>query len=145
MPASTQKLLTAAAALLVLGPTTRLTTRVLASGPDLYLVGGGDPTLTAQPLVTGYPAAADLTALAASHRSHSSPRQPGGADRRCRRSAYTGPDLAPGWSPYYLTEGEVARVRSLEVDEGRDAPGLLQVPAGRATPSSRPPRRSATH
>ena len=46
IPASTQKLLTAAAALLVLGPRTRLTTRVLASGPDLYLVGGGDPTLT---------------------------------------------------------------------------------------------------
>ena len=58
--------------------------------------------------------------------------------------AYTGPDLAPGWSPYYLTEGEVARVRSLEVDEGRDAPGLLQVPRVGDPVLSRPPRRSAT-
>jgi len=127
IPASTQKLLTAAAALLVLGPTDRLTTRVLASGPNLYLVGGGDPTLTTQPLVTGYPTAADLTALA---RATARTLQPGSQAGQIVgvADAYTGPDLAPGWSPYYLTEGEVARVRSLEVDEGRDAPGLLQVP-----------------
>lgn len=124
MPASTEKLLTAAGALLVLGPTTRLTTRVLLSGPNLYLVGGGDPTLTTQPLVAGYPAAADLTTLARTvARSHPVLGQIVGVG-----DAYTGPDLAPGWSPYYLTEGEIARVRSLEVDEGRDAPGLLQVP-----------------
>ncbi len=42
-------------------------------------------------------------------------------------SAYGGPDLAPGWPAYYLVEGEVARVRSLEVDEGRFEPGLLQI------------------
>ena len=125
-PASTQKLLTAASALLVLGPQARLTTRVLASGQNLYLVGGGDPTLTTQPLATGYPPAADLTLLArAVARS-----QPAGS--RVGQivgvgSAYGGPDLAPGWSAYYLVEGEVARVRSLEVDEGRFEPGLLQI------------------
>ncbi len=126
-PASTQKLLTAAGALMVLGPTARLTTRVLASGPNLYLVGGGDPTLTAQPLVTGYPAAADLSELA---RVTARSLRPGSQVGQIVgvADAYTGPDLAPGWSPYYLTEGEVARVSSLEVDEGRDAPGLLQVP-----------------
>ncbi len=123
-PASTEKLLTAAGALLVLGPTSRLTTRVLASGPNLYLVGGGDPTLTSQPAVTGYPASADLTALARTvARTHPAAGQIVGVG-----DAYTGPDLAPGWPAYFLTEGEVARVRSLEVDEGRDAPGLLQVP-----------------
>lgn len=125
-PASTQKLLTAASALLVLGPQARLTTRVLASGPNLYLVGGGDPTLTTQPLVTGYPPAADLTALA-----RSVARSPLGGARIGHvvgvGSAYGGPDLAPGWPAYYLVEGEVARVRSLEVDEGRFEPGLLQI------------------
>jgi D-alanyl-D-alanine carboxypeptidase/D-alanyl-D-alanine-endopeptidase (penicillin-binding protein 4) len=131
MPASTQKLLTAAAALLVLGPTTRLTTRVLAGGANLYLVGSGDPTLTAQPLITGYPAAADLTELA---RAAARTLRPGSQLGQIvgvasgYAGAFTGPELAPGWSPYYLTEGEVARVSSLEVDEGRDAPGLLQVP-----------------
>jgi D-alanyl-D-alanine carboxypeptidase/D-alanyl-D-alanine-endopeptidase (penicillin-binding protein 4) len=127
IPASTEKLLTAAGALMVLGPTARLTTRVFASGADLYLVGGGDPTLTTQPLVTGYPTAADLTALA---RAAARSLRPGSRVGRIVGvgDAYTGPDLAPGWSPYYLTEGEVARVRSLEVDEGRESPGLLQIP-----------------
>ncbi len=53
VPASNQKIITAAAALLSLGPDYRLSTRVLASQPlsdgvifgDLYLVGGGDPLL----------------------------------------------------------------------------------------------------
>jgi len=54
-PASTQKLYTAATALVDLGPDHRLRTEVRATGPvlpdgtlegDLVLVGGGDPTLT---------------------------------------------------------------------------------------------------
>jgi D-alanyl-D-alanine carboxypeptidase/D-alanyl-D-alanine-endopeptidase (penicillin-binding protein 4) len=51
LPASTQKLLTAAVALQVLGPDHRFVTTVMASGldgsvaDDLYLVGGGDPLL----------------------------------------------------------------------------------------------------
>lgn len=46
-PASNQKLLTAMAALAVLGPDTRLTTElVVTSGGDLVVRGGGDPTLT---------------------------------------------------------------------------------------------------
>jgi serine-type D-Ala-D-Ala carboxypeptidase/endopeptidase (penicillin-binding protein 4) len=53
-PASNMKLLTASAALDLLGPDSRLTTKVQAAAPpaagtvtgDLYLVGGGDPLLS---------------------------------------------------------------------------------------------------
>ena len=51
VPASNLKLVTSAAALAELGPTTRLVTRVVASTPNaagrrhLWLVGGGDPAL----------------------------------------------------------------------------------------------------
>ena len=54
VPASNQKIITAAAALMLLGPDYRFTTRVLAArmpnregtlNGDLYLVGGGDPVL----------------------------------------------------------------------------------------------------
>jgi D-alanyl-D-alanine carboxypeptidase/D-alanyl-D-alanine-endopeptidase (penicillin-binding protein 4) len=120
IPASTQKLMTAAAALTVLGPRTRFTTRVLASGSDLYLVGGGDPTLSTQPQLTGYPPSADLNTLAAAVSARHKPVQ------RVIAVApdYGGPDEAAGWSPSYLTEGEAARVRSLVVDEAKLSPGL---------------------
>src|SRR5947209_725599 len=54
LPASTMKLLTATAVLARLDPSSRLTTRVLATAPpgldgtvqgDVWLVGGGDPLL----------------------------------------------------------------------------------------------------
>ncbi|MBA3605104.1 MAG: D-alanyl-D-alanine carboxypeptidase [Acidimicrobiia bacterium] len=62
IPASNQKLLTAAVALDVLGAETRYTTEVRAQAPsagvvagDLFLVGGGDPLLTS----SSYPVEAD--------------------------------------------------------------------------------------
>jgi hypothetical protein len=65
-PASTAKLLTAAAVLAARGPAYRLTTRAVA-GPepgDVVLVGGGDPTLAVNG-VGQFPGAARLDRLAA--------------------------------------------------------------------------------
>ncbi len=128
IPASTQKLLTAAAALLILGPRTRLTTRVIVSGQDVYLVGGGDPTLTTAPALYGaYPASTDLNALAAA-----AVRKLGKAGPIRRvigvGNLYGGPDEAVGWSPSYLAEGDVAPVRSLAVDAAKQTPGLAPGP-----------------
>src|SRR5690242_3027135 len=48
-PASTTKLLTSLAALQSIGPMTRFSTKVMAEGDRLTLVGGGDPFLASTP------------------------------------------------------------------------------------------------
>lgn len=119
IPASTEKLLTAGAALTVLGARSRLSTKVYAAGPDIYLVGGGDPTLSSQQVVA-YPNFANVSTLAGTvARTHHLIRRVIAVS-----PLYGGPDVAPGWSPSYLTEGEIAPVRSLVVDEAKLAPGL---------------------
>jgi len=120
-PASTAKLLTAAAALEVLGPDATLTTRVVRAGTTLYLVGGGDVTLraTAARRAT-FPAAATVATLA-----RRTVAALGGtrATRLCLdTSAWTGPSIAPGWKPTYFSDGDIARLSPLEVDEG-NVPG----------------------
>lgn len=50
VPASTVKLATGAAALAALGPDHRIPTASLAEGGEVFLVGGGDPTLSAKRL-----------------------------------------------------------------------------------------------
>ncbi len=121
-PASTTKLATAAAALDVLGPAARFTTRVVAgaSPGSIVLVGGGDPTLAAAPVpASDYPQPATLKALAAATaralraRGHRSVRM--GYDT----SLFTGPPLAPGWPMAYITTGNVTAITPLEVDQGR--------------------------
>src|SRR5215475_2981249 len=67
-PASTTKLVTAAAALAALGPDATFTTKVVrgATGNSVILVGGGDPTLAVHPFPPGqYPRPATLAGLAA--------------------------------------------------------------------------------
>jgi D-alanyl-D-alanine carboxypeptidase/D-alanyl-D-alanine-endopeptidase (penicillin-binding protein 4) len=121
-PASTTKLATAAAALDVLGPAARFTTRVVtgASPGSIVLVGGGDPTLAAGPVpASNYPQPATLKALAAS-----TARALRAQGRRSVRMGYdtslfTGPPLAPGWPMAYVTTGNVTAITPLEVDQGR--------------------------
>ncbi len=123
-PASTAKLLTAAAALHRLGPASTLPTRVVA-GTDgwVVLVGGGDVLLGDQ---AGDPAAVDgragLGDLAdqVAHRLTlaGTTTVALGVDG----SLFSGPAVHPAWDPAYLTDGYVAAVTALAVHEGRTDP-----------------------
>ena len=121
-PASSAKLTTAVAALSVLGPAARFTTRVVTGQApgSITLVGGGDPTLAAgQPPAADYPQPATLVSLAArtAHwlRAHRQRSVRLGYDV----SLFTGPPTAPGWTTGYITTGNVTPITSLEVDQGR--------------------------
>jgi D-alanyl-D-alanine carboxypeptidase/D-alanyl-D-alanine-endopeptidase (penicillin-binding protein 4) len=119
-PASTTKLLTAAAALKTLGPDYRLTTSTKEVGNTLYLVGGGDPTLiesASSPVIPAYPLPASLADLAGQTAAALTPGAP--VRLRVDTSAWTGPTSAKGWQPSYVTEGDVAPPSALELDGGR--------------------------
>ncbi|MEW1863633.1 D-alanyl-D-alanine carboxypeptidase/D-alanyl-D-alanine-endopeptidase [Streptomyces sp. NPDC088194] len=116
-PASTTKLATATAALGLLGPEKRLTTRVVATGTtgkgDVVLVGGGDPTLE-----LGQLAEDTAKALKAAGRTKIAL----GYDT----SLYSGPALHP------IGHNEnLAPVTALMADEGR-LDGSSSGPASRA-------------
>ena len=131
-PASTTKLLTAVAALHVLGPDHRFTTRAVLEGQGeqrrVVLVGGGDPYLLSKPDrrrdEPAYPARADLRTLARQRPPRA--RRPGRSGRAALGyddSLFTGPEVNPHWEPSYVPDGVVAPITALWVDEGRPAAG----------------------
>ncbi|MEJ2867219.1 D-alanyl-D-alanine carboxypeptidase/D-alanyl-D-alanine-endopeptidase [Actinomycetospora sp. OC33-EN08] len=135
VPASSTKLLTAAAALLVLDPATRLTTTVTAGPtPDsVVLVGGGDVTLSSLPegRESVYPGAAHLDDLVAQVRAAR-----GDAPLRTvylDTTRYTGPALAPGWDPVDIEGGNLAPMVPTMLDGARKDPTALDG-ARTATP-----------
>lgn len=121
IPASTAKLATAAAALHVLGPQTRLPTIASRDGDTVYLVGGGDPTLVrskgGDPLAGGQASLRDLARSVAA-----------GLATKARitlvydASAFRGPRLGPGWPSSFPAAGVAAPVTALVVDGGRVSP-----------------------
>jgi D-alanyl-D-alanine carboxypeptidase/D-alanyl-D-alanine-endopeptidase (penicillin-binding protein 4) len=124
-PASTLKIVTAAAALRVLGPDMRFATQVVAGGaPDeVTLVGGGDPALASgeTPTVPGGATLADLadeTATALAEQDVTSIRL------TYDDSLFGGPAIDPDWEPGYVPGGIVAPVSALMVDGARLTPGL---------------------
>jgi serine-type D-Ala-D-Ala carboxypeptidase/endopeptidase (penicillin-binding protein 4) len=154
-PASTTKLLTAAAVLQRPGPDARLVTRVVAPaasppgtpapGPaDTVLVGGGDPTLTGLPrtarVLAGYPLESNLAVLAA--RAAQALRGEGVRQVRLGYddTLFTGRATAASWSPDYV-RGAVGPVSALSVDQGRvRRPGAARV----GDPAREAARRFAT-
>ncbi len=134
-PASTGKLLAAAAALLTLGQQTRLHTTVVAGATPgtVVLVGGGDPTLSALPAgeTSVYPGAARLDDLAAQVRA--AVRGPV-TEVVVDVGRYVGPGLAPGWMPSDIPAGNIAPIVPLMLDGGRADPTAVDG-ARTATPA----------
>jgi serine-type D-Ala-D-Ala carboxypeptidase/endopeptidase (penicillin-binding protein 4) len=143
LPASTEKLLTTATALAVIGPDTTLETRAVAAAApanglvnQLFLVGGGDPLLVtpefqalleADPETRGAPAS-QLSALADAIVAAGVKSIPGGVvgdDSRYEAVRYL-----PSWSPSYRTEGQSGPIGALTVDHGFSAikPAPVAVP-----------------
>lgn len=119
-PASTLKILTAAAVLDVLGADHRFTTSVVAASPtspQITLVGGGDPALTAgdDAGATRLDVLAEATANALTQAGVTS------VELSFDDSLFTGPAADPDWESTYV--GSVASpVSALAVDGGRTAP-----------------------
>jgi D-alanyl-D-alanine carboxypeptidase/D-alanyl-D-alanine-endopeptidase (penicillin-binding protein 4) len=129
VPASTLKLLTAAAALDTMGPDHTFATTVVSAGPRrIVLVGGGDPLLSAtRPERDAYPRPADVVTLA---RATAAQLKAGGTTRvRVGYDAtlFTGPEVNPHWPDSYTPDEVVAPIQSLWVDEGRPADGTGRV------------------
>jgi serine-type D-Ala-D-Ala carboxypeptidase/endopeptidase (penicillin-binding protein 4) len=124
-PASTNKTLTSAAALLALDRDARVTTRVVAANrPEaagvIVLVGGGDPTLSgaAPGQDTWYHHAPRLSDLADQvRRSGVTPTAV-----EVNTSLFTGPSFAPGWDPADIEGGDIAPIESVMLDAGRIQP-----------------------
>lgn len=121
-PASTNKTLTTAAALLALDRDARLTTRVLTGDKPgvVVLKGGGDPTLSAAPKGkdTWYRDAARISDLAEQVRRS-------GVDASAVQvdvSAYSGPTMAHGWDPADIDGGDIAPMQPVMLDAGRTQP-----------------------
>jgi D-alanyl-D-alanine carboxypeptidase/D-alanyl-D-alanine-endopeptidase (penicillin-binding protein 4) len=142
-PASTVKVLTAVAALSVLGAQDRLATQVVAgAGDEIVLVGGGDMLVASgrgtPSQVVGHAGLADLADETAA------------ALRAAGRTAvaltlddtlFTGPRLAATWKPADLTNGFVAPVAPLALENGR---ALAGAPAKAADPALAAARTFAT-
>jgi len=132
-PASTQKLLVAAAALKILGPTYRFVTKVEATRQpvngevdNLWLVGGGDPVLDS-PQYTSYlmqaPMAGGLPAVTTQLNILSNELAAAGVKSvpdgiHGDDSRYDDTRSLPTWKPVYLSEGDVAPLGALEVNDG---------------------------
>jgi D-alanyl-D-alanine carboxypeptidase/D-alanyl-D-alanine-endopeptidase (penicillin-binding protein 4) len=131
-PASTNKTLTSAAALLALDRNARVTTRVVAGSDPatVVLVGGGDPTLSgaAPGQGTWYHHAPRLSDLADQiRRSGVTPTAV-----EVNTSLFSGPSFAPGWDPADIEGGDISPIESVMLD------------AGRIQPATDESRRSAT-
>ncbi len=131
IPASTQKLIVAEAALSVLGSNYRFTTSVVAPAAPvngevagLWLVGGGDPLLATPGFIAseagrtrmvGYPWT-PLSSLASALAADGVTSVPGGV--RGDASYEDGPGFLPVWPASYQQQEQIGVLSALSVDEG---------------------------
>ena len=123
--ASTMKLLTAVAALNVLGPNYRVETKVYSDSTDpgsIYLVGAGDPTLSRLPagkqsVYKDAPKLADL-AIGVKAALGATPV----TKITLVSTAFTGATWEPSWERTEQTQGFMSEVTALQVDGDRANP-----------------------
>ncbi|THG31110.1 D-alanyl-D-alanine carboxypeptidase/D-alanyl-D-alanine-endopeptidase [Naasia lichenicola] len=128
--ASVLKVLTTAAALNVLGPDYRLTTRVVrgAEPGTVVLVGGGDVTLSRTPsgTTTAYAGAAHLDELADQVTAawNADPATAGSPITTVvlDSSYFSGDAWQPSWNRKELADGYMPPITALMVDGDRDSP-----------------------
>ncbi len=124
-PASTLKLLTAAAALRTLGPARTFATRVVDDGRrGIVLVGGGDPFLENEQPTKG-PARHDasLQTLAGLTARQLQARGDAKVHLSYDTSLFTGPRVNPHWPKSYIPDDVVSPITALWADEGLDPTG----------------------
>jgi D-alanyl-D-alanine carboxypeptidase/D-alanyl-D-alanine-endopeptidase (penicillin-binding protein 4) len=126
-PASTQKLLTASAALLELGADTRFRTTVVGAAPvsgtvtgDVALVGGGDPVLATADYAARFARQpqtfTDLDSLAAAVAAGGVQHVTGAVLGDASR--YDQERSVPGWPARYVDDHEVGPLSGLSVNDG---------------------------
>jgi D-alanyl-D-alanine carboxypeptidase/D-alanyl-D-alanine-endopeptidase (penicillin-binding protein 4) len=120
-PASTAKVITAAAVLAARGPTYQIPTRVVqGSAPgEVVIIGGGDPTLAGGPNGS-YPGAARLDDLAQQVRTALGGTNP--TRVIVDSSLFTGPSVHPSWASADLSAGHNAAITALMTDGARVNP-----------------------
>ena len=151
LPASNLKLLTASAAMDILGPDTKLTTSFASTAPvqggvitgDLYVIGGGDPLLTGDTYAAtfkhGPQPATDIETVADQLKATGITHITGslvGDDSR-----YDNQRTVPSWKPGYLPEREVSPLSALTVNDGSTMDPLT---GGPDTPAADPSLQAAT-
>ena len=133
IPASAIKLLTAEAAVAVLGPDTRLATVFKADAApragvvagDLQVVGGGDPIIATDAFAARSPRQPVVRTRAedvAQAVAGAGVRQVTGGIR-ADETRYDTERARPGWKPGYQSTNQVAPLSALLVDDGQDAAG----------------------
>ena len=127
-PASTTKVVTAVAALAVLGAFARFSTTVRQEGGALVLSGGGDPTLAVNEYPSSaYPQPATLAGLAAATARALKAQGRRSVALGYDTSLFGGSQMAPGWSDSDISTGNVTSIVALEADQGRlTAAGTLE-------------------
>ncbi|MER7002292.1 D-alanyl-D-alanine carboxypeptidase/D-alanyl-D-alanine-endopeptidase [Dactylosporangium sp. NPDC000555] len=120
-PASTTKVVTAAAVLAVRGPAYRIQTRVVAGAQpgEVVIVAGGDPTLGVFP-TSYYPGAARIDDLAAKVKKALGDTAPTKVTYDV--SVFSGNGIAPGWDSDATTGGSGAVITPLMTEGGRTKP-----------------------
>jgi serine-type D-Ala-D-Ala carboxypeptidase/endopeptidase (penicillin-binding protein 4) len=117
IPASTMKLLTATAALSILGPDHAFKTSVVSpQRGQIILVGGGDPYLAGKGSAD-YPKRATISGLARETASELKQDKITKVRLGYDASLFRGPAWNPHWPSFY--GGDVSRTSALWVDEGR--------------------------